>query len=168
MADINKNLEGSEALKQIITLVKHVRSCQMITGFGKRPISVRPMAIQKIDDSGRMYFLSEKNSEKIVELGEDDAMQITITNDNDSEYLNLFGSAEIYRDQKEIDEIYSFFADNWFKGKDDPEITIIRFNPEKGYYWDTRHGKIVQFAGMVAGAISGKPLSDGVEGKIEL
>ena len=168
MSDSHENIDGVEALEKIKEIVSHARTCQMLTQLGKQPIGCRPMGVQKMDEKGRMLFLSQKDSTKNREINSSNEMQIIITNDGDNEYLSLFGTAEVYRDQKEIDELYNKFANNWFKGKEDPNITLIRFTPKEGRYWDTKHGKIVQFAAMLVGAITGKNASEGIEGKISV
>jgi general stress protein 26 len=126
------------------------------------------MGIQEIDEMGRIIFLSHKNSNKNREIIASNEVQLIFSNDNDLEYMSLFGHAEIYRDQRQIDKLYTSFADNWFEGKNDPNITIIRFTPIGGRYCDTKHGKIIQFAGMLVGAITGKNKSDSVEGEISI
>ncbi len=168
MSDSQINVQGQEAIKTIKELVSHVRTCVMMTALSKRPISTYPMGIQKVDEKGRIFFLSDKDSDKNREITLSNEMQLTISNDSDSEYLSIYGTAEVYRNQTEIDEMYNALANNWFDGKEDPKVTIIRFTPKEGYYWDTKHGKMIQFAGMLVGAITGKPASDGKEGKISV
>ena len=58
-------------------------------------------------------------------------------------------------------------AKTWFnEGYDDPELTLIKIDPDDGYYWDTKDGKVISLIKMVAGAITGKELNSGVEGRI--
>ena len=162
------NLMGEEASKKIKELAEDAHTCLMLTSLDKSPMSVRPMVIQKVDEEGRIYFLSAKDSEKNIELQLSNEMHLTFSNNTSSEYLSLYGRAQVYRDQKEIDEMYSFFDNTWFSGKDDPNITIIRFTPESGHYWDTKHGQVVQLAGLLYGAFTGKVTEDGLEGNLEL
>jgi hypothetical protein len=57
---------------------------------------------------------------------------------------------------------------NWFtEGKDDPRITVIKFTPTQGYYWDTKHGMAVALIKRLAGAIMGETHDDSIEGKIK-
>ena len=162
------NLKGAEAAQKIQELVNHTHTCVMMTALSKRPISARPMGIQKVDEKGRIYFFSEKDSEKNSELLLSDEMQLIISNQSNSEYVTLYGRGEVYRDQQQINEMYNAFANNWFNGKEDPMITIIRFIPEEGHYWDSKHGKLVQMFGILVGAITGKQMDDGMEGDIRL
>lgn len=168
MSDSHKDMTGAEALDKIKEIVSHAKACQMLTALDKRPICSRAMGVQKMDEQGRMRFLSHRDSNKNREIASSNEVQLIFINDGELEYLSLYGTAEIYRDQQEIDGMYSKFADNWFEGKDDPNITIIRFTPSAGRYSDTKHGKIVQYASMLAGAITGKNVSDGIEGKISV
>ncbi|MES2628015.1 MAG: pyridoxamine 5'-phosphate oxidase family protein [Bacteroidota bacterium] len=168
MSDSHKDISGAEALDKIKEIVGHSRTCQMLTNLTHRPICSRPMGVQKMDEQGRMRFLSHKSSKKNVEISASNEVQLEFINDSDLEYLSLYGTAEIYRDQKEIDELYSKFADNWFDGKEDPNITIIRFTPVEGRYSDTKHGKFAQYVAMISGAITGKNGSDGIEGQISI
>jgi general stress protein 26 len=156
---IEKNIDsliGSQAAKKIKKMAELTRSCVVMTALNQRPISCRPMGIQKADDKARLYFLSHKNSDKNKELHQSNEMQVTINNDKDLEYISLFGYAEVYRDQQQIDEIYNQLPNNRFQGKEDPNITIIRFTPQSGHYWSIKYGTLIQFAGMVKAAVTAK------------
>lgn len=127
------------------------------------------MATQKVDDQGAVYFMAVRSSDGVSHIQSSPQMQVTWSNQGNSEYMSLYGAGEVYRDQKEIDEMWSAFVKTWFpEGKDDPNLVIIRFKPESGYYWDTQHGKMVQLLGMVVGAVTGKETDDSVEGTIKL
>lgn len=163
-----EHMSGFEAAKKIKELAEATRTCLMMTMLDQRPFSIRPMALQKIDDNGSIYFMSRADSDKNAELKKNNEMHLTFSNDGKSEYLSLYGHAKVYRDQQEIDEMYSAFANTWFEGKDDPNISIIRFEPESGHYWDTKNGKIVALAGMVVGAITGKETDNSLEGDLRI
>jgi general stress protein 26 len=50
--------------------------------------------------------------------------------------------------------------------EDDPRISVIRFTPQSGYYWDNKHGNLVAGAKMTVGALVGKTLDDSIEGRL--
>ncbi len=164
-----ENLSGAEAAKKIKELAEAARTCLMITNLHQVPLSMRPMATQKVDEQGYIYFLSVKDSDAVMHINASPEMQLTYSNQDKSEYMGLYGKGETYRNQKEIDEMWNAFIKTWFpEGKEDPNLIIIRFKPEQGYYWDTQHGKVVQLLGMMYGAITGKETDDSLEGKINL
>lgn len=164
-----ENLNGAEAAKKIKELAEAALTGLMITNLKSLPLSIRPMATQKVDDNGQVYFLGVKSSDAVKHINESADMQLVYANKDKSEYLALYGQGEVYRDQAEIDEMWNAFIKTWFpEGKDDPNLVIIRFKPESGYYWDTRHGKMVQLLGMMVGAVTGKETDDSLEGKISM
>jgi general stress protein 26 len=162
------NLIGPHAAKKIKKMAEHTRSCTMMTALDHRPISCRPMSIQKADDKARIYFFSHKDSDKNKELRKSAEMQLIINNDKDAEYISLYGYATVYRDQQQIDEMYGYLTTNWFTGKEDPNITIIRFTPKSGHYWSSKYGTLIQFAGILFGGVTGKQMGGGVEGDVSL
>ncbi len=96
-------------------------------------------------------------------------MQLLYANDGSSEYLSLFGTAEILKDQAKVEELWTPWAKTWFnEGKDDPTITLLKVKPQEGHYWDTKNNKMVQMAKIAVGAVTGKHLDDGVEGTMKL
>jgi general stress protein 26 len=162
------DLSGNAASVKIKELVSHTHIVLFQMALNKLPINTRPMGIQKVNEAGEIYFFSHKDSTKNAEITQNPYAQVLIVNGANSEYLNLYGKAIIYRDQAEIDELYSAFANTWFEGKTDPNITIIKFTPEEGYYWDTKHGKAVQLIGILVGAITGKQTDDGLSGNLKV
>ena len=72
-------------------------------------------------------------------------------------------------DKKQIDRLWSPILKTWFnEGKDDPELELISVRPLEAYYWDTKHNKMVAGFKILAGAVTGKTMDDGVEGKMSL
>lgn len=164
-----ENLHGTEAAKKIKELAEAARVGLMMTNLKEAPISTRPMATQKVDEQGYIYFLSMRDSDAVKHIEAGSEVQMTWSNMGKSEYLMVHGNADVYRDQKEIDEMWSDFIKTWFpEGKDDPNLCIIRLKPESGYYWDTQHGKAAQLLGMIIGAVTGKETDDSLEGKVSL
>ena len=164
-----KNLSESEAIEKFKELVDHESTCLFTTALTKVPLTTRPMAIQKVDGKGAFWFLSANDSDKIREISADPRVQLFISNPSNYEFLSLFGYANFYRDQQKIDELWNDIAKAWFPdGKDDPRITLIKFEPEQGFYWDTKSGKLVSLIKIAASAIAGKTFQEGVEGKISM
>lgn len=164
-----ENLTGTEAIGKVKELAEAARIGMMITRLGSQPLSIRPMATQKVNEEGYIYFLAVKGADSVTHINESPDVQLVYANAGKSEYLSLYGRGEVYRDQQEIDEMWSDFVKTWFpEGKDDPNLVIIRFKTETGYYWDTQHGKAAQLLGMVIGAITGKETDDSQEGRINV
>lgn len=165
-----QNLEGTEANKKIKELAEGAESCFFITNIKTGiPLSVRPMAIQKIDDDGNFWFLSATDSHKNVEISADPFVHLLFQGSAHAGFLNVYGIAEISQDKEKIKELWEPILKTWFtEGEDDPRISVVKVEPTEGYYWDNKHGAAVAFAKQAIGAVIGKTLDDSIEGKLEI
>jgi general stress protein 26 len=164
------NLQGHDAIKQIKTIVKKASTCffQTDVAFGDSG-GVRPMSVQRADDDGTLWFLSAIDSHKNEELSQDPAVTLYFQGSAHSDFLVLHGRATISRDKAMIKELWEPILKTWFTdGIDDPRITVIRFIPTGGYYWDTKHGNAVAGVKMLIGAAIGKTLDDSIEGTVRV
>lgn len=164
-----KNLSSEDAVSKLKKLAEDIRICMFCTDLTHTPFSTRPMSVQEVDESGNIWFLSGADSDKNFEIKQDENVQLLFAKNSSSEYLNVYGKAFIYKDKSTIEDKWSPVAKAWFsKGKDDPNVTVIRVQPEYVYYWDTKSGKMVSLLKIAVGAIIGKPLDDGIEGKLSV
>lgn len=166
MGDI-KNLTASEAVEKIRALAKDQTT--MLCTFVGPDVMARPMATQGIDEDGTFWFFSKRDSNKNRHIAQNNKVQLIYANNGSAEYLSIEGTATVERDQAKINELWSGWAKTWFtEGKEDPALTLIKFTPAAGYYWDTKHNKMVSLAKIAVGAVIGKTMDDGVEGELNL
>lgn len=165
-----ENLSRTDAVKKIKELSEKAKFCMFCTELEKLPINTRPMSLQETDDEGNLWFISSDASNKNFQIKDDNRVQLIFINNSDSEYLSVFGEANIYKDRATIEDKWSSMANAWFDGKDDPNVSIIRVTPKDTYYWDTKAGKLVSLITFAAAAITGNKTdnSDGIEGKAEI
>lgn len=162
-----QNLQHEEAIQKIKDLAKSAKICMFTTNLSKIPLSSVPMATQEVDDEGNLWFLSAKSSNKNQDILNDPRVQLFYTNTGSYEFLSVYGFAAITTDKDEIEKLWSPIVKAWFtEGKDDPEISVIKITPDEAYYWDTKNNKAVSMVKILAGAITGKTMDDGVEGKL--
>lgn len=168
MGDL-QNLSGGEAIAKIKHMLAHTKVCMFCTDLEEIPFSTRPMAAQDVDEQGNVWFLSGKDSHKNQEIADDRQVQLIFANPDRNEFLSISGIASILTDRKLIEEKWSPIAKSWFtEGKNDSSISCIRVQPLLGYYWDTKHGKVVSLIKIVAGAVSGVTMDDGLEGELSV
>ena len=71
-----KNLISDEAIEKIKHLAESANTCHFVTALTKLPLSTRPMATQKVDEDGSLWFMSDKNSSKNHEIQNDNRVQL--------------------------------------------------------------------------------------------
>lgn len=178
MDSINKNqpednyedLQGAAARKKIKELSSKASSCFFCTSVANgEPFIARPMAVQKVDDDGALLFLSANDSHKNAEIEENPVVQLLFQGAGYSDFLHITGMATISEDKALIKELWNPFLKVWFtEGENDPRISVIRVDPVEGYYWDTKHNKVVVGIKRAIGALTGKTLDDSVEGTLDV
>jgi general stress protein 26 len=163
-----KNLGGAEAAKKIKELAEAAQSCFFCTNIKSgKPFATRPMSPQKVDEQGNLWFLSADDSHKNAELEKDPNVQLLFQGGPHSDFMSIYGKATVSKDKEKIKELWEPLIKTWFTGgQDDPRISVIKVEPEDGYYWDTKHGSMVAFAKIIVGAITGKTMDDSIEGKL--
>lgn len=162
-------LSGAEAVEKIKELAGKTQTCFFSTDLkGGNAAATRPMSVQQIDDQGYLWFLSADDSHKNAEIQKDPQVQLLFQGSAHSDFMTLAGKATISRDKEKIKELWEPIVKTWFtEGMDDPRITVIQVSPDEGYYWDTKHGKMVALLKMIAGAITGKTLDDSIQGDLK-
>lgn len=163
-----ENLRSIEAVQKITELINKANTCLFTTRLTSIPLSSRPMSTLKVDENGIIWFFSKVDSDKNMHIKQDDRVQLFYAHGASSEYLSLYGRAEIVTEHVVIRELWNPLAKVWFDGPEDPAITVLKITPEDGHYWDTKSNKMVQLLKLAIGAIIGKPLDDGLEGNIRI
>ncbi|MFN8392747.1 MAG: pyridoxamine 5'-phosphate oxidase family protein [Bdellovibrionota bacterium] len=125
----NKNRRFLELLEEFHTLM-------FITHNGES-LHARPMAVARLEPSCEIWFITDKLSAKIDELQADPRAYLTCQK-GDAGFISLSGIATLVPNERAtLDKLWRETFKVWFPlGKDDPAITLIRFEPVAGEYWD--------------------------------
>ncbi|MDB5249589.1 MAG: ral stress protein [Segetibacter sp.] len=166
----HKDLHGAEAGKKIKELAGKNNTCFFCTGITTgKPVTVRPMSVQKMDEQGNFWFLSANDSDKNEDIKADNNVQLLFQGSAHSDFLSVYGVATVSTDKELIKELWEPILKTWFTGgSDDARITAIKVETKEGYYWDNKHGDAIALVKMAAGAVLGKTLDDSIEGELKV
>lgn len=166
----NKNLTASEGLEKLKELVNAINICLFSTNLQKNDgATFRPMSAQEVDEDGNIWFFSGIDSDKNLEIQKDNLVQLVFSDPNKSSYLIVNGVAEIVVDRHKIEELWSPAIKIWFeKGKEDPNISLIKVKTQTAFYWDTEGNKMINFFKYLASVATGSNLTTGVKGSISV
>jgi len=165
-----KDVAGTQAIARIKDVVDKNGTCFFCTASPVGPSKgARPMSVRKVDELGRLWFLSADDSYKNAEIGADPSVRLFFQGSEHSDFLELDGRATISRDPAMIEELWNPVINTWFTGgKDDPRVTVLMVEPADGYYWDNKHGNTIAGIKMLLGAATGKTLDDSIEGTVKV
>lgn len=163
-----KNLSQTAAIEKIKELATSIDFALMATQLKQTPLHSIPMSTKKVDSAGNIWFLSGKDSTHNHNIHQDPKVQLFYAKAMAMEFLTVYGKAEIVADQIIIDGLYQKSDDNWFNGKDDPNVSALKVTPEDAFYWDTKDNMFVSLVKMGVGTVIGKKSDLGEQGDLKI
>src|SRR4051794_37823870 len=164
-----QNLSNQDAIKKMKDLAEEVKICMFCTYNSQNTMETAPMNVNQVDEDGTFWFLSAKDSTRNRDIEANSATDLIFAQPSKENYLSIHGKSEVLYDKQKVEDLWNPIVKTWFtEGKDDPNISIIKFTPDEAYYWDTKHGKMISFLKVAVGAVTGKTMDDGIEGKLKV
>jgi general stress protein 26 len=104
-----------------------------------------PMAAQKVQADGIIWFLSDANTEKVEAIRTDHRVNLTYTDADSQRYVSITGHCELVRDQGKTKQLWKPVYQTWFpKGVDDPNLVLLKIHMEQVEYWDAGKGRMAK------------------------
>ncbi|HKO44211.1 MAG TPA: pyridoxamine 5'-phosphate oxidase family protein [Pyrinomonadaceae bacterium] len=158
-----------ESLQKLRELVKDIDFCMLTTIDENGDPHSRPMSSNgDIDPDGDLWFFTNLSSHKVTEIENLPKVNLSFADPENQRYISITGVAELVRDRQKIEELWRPEFKIWFpKGKDDPEIALLRIGLQKGEYWDNPSSTIGFALSFVSSLVTGKQPDLGENKKIE-
>lgn len=165
-----ENLHKKEAIAKLQELINKIDIGMLCTYSGNDSyIHAVPMSRQEVDDNGNIWYLFSAESETYKNLKNNNKVSVLFSHVGDYNFLCIDGIAEISKDKERIEKYWNKFVEAWFeKGKEDPNIRILKVKVEDAHYWDNKTSKLVTIIKVAASAISGQKLDIGREGELNI
>jgi general stress protein 26 len=168
-AQETKHLSGQEGLKKIGELIKDIRIAMLVTAAHGGTFDSRPMATQKTEFDGTVYFVTQHSSGKVKEIEHDTRVGLIYADPSNHNYVTVKGTAEVSTDRAKIHELWSPMFKAWFPdGEDDPNIAILKITVTEADYWEASSSKLVFGIKYLAAAVTGGAVDVGEAGKVTL
>ena len=164
-----EHLSGAAGIQKIAALIKDIRIAMMTTAAPDGSFDSRPMATQKTEFDGTVYFLTRGESGKVAEIADDSHISLLYADADNSKFITVKGRASVYRDQVKIDELWNPMYKAWFpEGQQDPAIAILRVNVTEADYWEASSSRLIRGAKYLAAAATGGKVDIGTQGTVKL
>jgi len=157
-------------LEKLRELVKDIDFCMLTTVDESGDLHSRPMSSNgDIDEDGDIWFFTNASSHKVSEINQVPKVNVSFADPENQRYISVSGTAQLVRDQAKIDELWRPEFKIWFpKGKDDPEVALLRVTLEKAEYWDSPSSTISYALSFVSSLVTGKQPDLGENRKVNL
>jgi len=120
--------------RHFFELLHEFETATVITRGRTGELHGRPMAIADVDDEGTLWFITNIDSTKVLEVRDDSRAMISLQSSR--QFVTMNGHFELVADREKIDRIWKEPYRIWFDGQNDPELVLLRFTPFDAEYWD--------------------------------
>lgn len=159
----------TEAINKVRELINDVKFAMLTTLTADDELHSRPMATQQAEFDGDLWFLTSRSSHKVDEMKQHQRVNVAYSDPGEDKYVSVAGRAEVIRDQAKINELWSPAYKAWFpKGKEDPDIALIRVRVESAEYWHAPEGRMVHILGFAKAALTGQRYQSGENAAVDL
>jgi general stress protein 26 len=168
--DNTQHLSGEAAIEKVRDLLDHFRSAMVVSTDDSGEIHVRPWGLQGKAEQfdGVLWFFVDGRSRAIHEIA-DSPIQLIFQSDDDNAYLYLAGTADVSTDRAKIEELFTPFMKTWFpEGPNDPNLNLVRFEAERGSFWDSPGGMLQVLAAFTKSVVTGREGKGGEMGDLAL
>ncbi len=97
----------------------------------------RPMTAQFDGERGPIWFFTSRQAELAQKLaGGGERAIATFASKGHDLFATVHGSLRLDSDRAVVDKFWNRFVAAWFEGgKDDPNLALLRFDPERAEIW---------------------------------
>lgn len=160
--------EHNQNTAKLNSLIKDVRIA-MLTTIDNGVLRSRPMDTQQTDTDGELWFMTSGGSHKMEEIKSDNRVNLAYSDPSSNTYVSVSGTATLVTDRAKIEELWQPIHKAWFpKGKDDPNLCLLKVSIEQAEYWDASSSTLVQLVGFVKAIATGTSAEYGDHGKVNL
>ena len=166
--DLYKKPNG-DPIAKLGALVKGIKFAMMTTVDPDGSLNSRPMACQKTEFDGDLWFFTQKTSGKILALMRDQHVNLAYASPSDQRYISISGRAEIVEDPQKAKEIWNPSYKNWFpKGLEDTNLVLIKVRVETADEWESPSSLVAQLVGFAKAVFSGDTFPDNEHERLNL
>ena len=149
-------------------LIKTVEIAMLVTEDGEH-LRSRPMAMSQDSFDGTLWFFTRASSHKVTEVAADERVNLSFAHPGKQDYVSVSGRATLVRDRGAVDDHWVESIRTWFpKGKDDPDIALLKITVQQAEYWDAPSSAMLHAFGYVKAVTTGKSPEPGGHGTVNL
>lgn len=148
----------TECIAHLRELIDDVDVAMLTTRSAHGHLLSRPLQTQMTEFDGDIWFMTSRRSEKVAEMNANPEVNVAYGSRSKNTYVSISGRAVIRRDKARIDRMWSpAYAVFFPKGKDDPDITLVRIEVRSAEYWDGPGSLVGKALSFALTAVTGDP-----------
>jgi len=166
---MSNQTDQSERIKKLSEMIKDIEIAMLTTAEPDGTLRSRPMATQKFEFDGDLWFFTRASSPKVDEIEQEHRVNVSYAAPDKQRYVSVSGRARLVRDKSKIKELWSPVLKAWFpKGLDDPDLALLKVSVEQAEYWDSPSSTVAHLVGFVKAVATGTTYQPGENEKLNL
>ncbi|MES2885890.1 MAG: pyridoxamine 5'-phosphate oxidase family protein [Pseudomonadota bacterium] len=156
-------------LQRLNELIGDIDIAMLTTRDDEGTLRSRPMGTQsKGEFSGTLFFFTDINSHKTLEVEENRRVNVAYSNPGSHKYASLSGRASLTQDQDALAQHWTPALKIWFpQGLDSPNLALLSVEVEKAEFWDS-YSKPATLLAMAKALITGQQAEMGEDKQLDL
>ncbi|MBG6178884.1 pyridoxamine 5'-phosphate oxidase family protein [Arthrobacter sp. CAN_A1] len=156
-----------DGMKELNKVLKDADIAILTTINAEGQLVSRPLAVQKAEFDGDLWFFTDDPSPKADEIRANPQVNVSISSGKG--YVSIAGTASLTKDPATINELWSASVEPWFEnGKDDPSVALIKVDADTAEYWTLDSPKIVSAFKIAKGLVTGERADPGKNDVVDL
>ncbi len=166
---MDSHTDRDENIKKLGAMIKDIEFAMLTTAEPDGTLRSRPMATQKAEFGGDIWFFTRASAPKVGEIERDHHVNLAYANPSEQRYVSVSGLARVVRDRAKLEELWSPELKAWFpKGLEDPDIALLKVEVHQAEYWDSPSSTVAHLVGFVKAVATGHAYKAGENEKINL
>ena len=134
-------------------LMKKIGFAMLVTHDGDK-LRARPMSAYLERENNAIYFLTDARHHKDEEIARNPGVNLSFADSGGQKYVSITGSASVSNDRAKIKHLFTTTAKAWWDSAEDPNIRVLKINPDDAEFWDSP-GTLISYVKMAAAAVTG-------------
>jgi general stress protein 26 len=156
-------------LRKVWELIKNIEIAMLTTQSSDGSLTSRPMATQRVEFDGELWFFTEASSHKVDDVNQHSNVNVCYSDSEKNRFISVSGKARIVRDKSKALALWQPFLRAWFQGGvDDPEVALLKVTVERVEYWESASSKVVRIFDILQSVVGRESLQISGQGSITL
>ncbi len=148
-------------VEKLFRLISAIRTGMLVTQRSDGSLCSRPMATHTTDTDYHLWFLTDRDSVKVLEIAKNPNVNVSFADPDEQHYVSVSGKAAVVDDSAKLSELWNTFAKAWFTGgKDDSRLAMVRVEITDAEYWDAPSSAFVNLYRVSKALLTGKRPED--------
>ena len=149
-------MSSPEHKQKVWNLIKNIKTGMLTTLHGSE-LRSRPMVLVQDEYDGTIWFYTDLESEKVLELERDHDVCLSFADPDNQTYVSLTGVGRAINDKNLVDKYSNSFVPAWFpQGKNSPNVGMLEIKIHKGEHWDSSSSAMVKSVKTVTAKMKGE------------